>query len=108
MALVIFAAGCTNYGGNQTPPTQPPAGGNSVAIQNFAFNPSTLTIKAGTTITWTNSDSAPHTVTSDNGAFDSGQISNGQAFSHTFSDAGTFSYHCSNHPNMKATIVVQQ
>jgi len=57
----------------QTTTSNPPASDNSVSIQGFAFNPATLTIKAGTTVTWTNEDSAPHTITSA-GFFDSGTI----------------------------------
>ena len=102
--FVVFVSGCTNYGGNQT---QTPSGGNSVNLQNFAFNPSTLTVKAGTTVTWTNSDSVAHTVTSDGGAFDSGNLAPDQTFSHTFNTAGTYAYHCNPHPSMKGTIIVQ-
>lgn len=78
-----------------------------VAIQNFAFSPQTLTVAPGTTVVWTQKDSAPHTVTSDTGAWTaSAMLSSGQTFSHTFMKAGTFAYHCSVHPNMTATIVV--
>lgn len=91
----------------QPPPVQQPPVTAAVTIQNFAFSPATLTIKSGTTVTWTNMDSAPHTVTSDSGAFSSPQLSNGGSFSFTFNTAGTYSYHCSNHPYMKGTITVQ-
>ena len=78
-----------------------------VTIQNFAFSPQTLTVAPGTTVVWTQKDSAPHTVTSDTGAWTaSAMLSPGQTFSHTFTKAGTFAYHCSVHPNMTATIVV--
>ena len=105
IVLAIFASGCVNYGGNQA---TPPAGSNSVSIMNYAFNPSVLNVPAGTTVTWTNGDSVVHTVTSDSGAFDSGQIPSGQTFSYTFNTAGTYTYHCAVHPSMKATIVVGQ
>ena len=72
----------------------------------FFFSPGTLTIVPGTTVVWTNETKAPHTVTSDNGAFGSGIINPGQTFSFTFTTAGTFAYHCSIHPFMKATIIV--
>ncbi|RME88605.1 MAG: hypothetical protein D6770_06610, partial [Anaerolineae bacterium] len=78
----------------------------SVTIQNFAFSPSSLEIKVGTTVTWTNMDSAPHTVTADDGSFDSGTLRNGDSFSFTFNEAGTFAYHCSIHPYMTASITV--
>jgi plastocyanin len=78
-----------------------------VAIQNFAFSPQTLMVAPGTTVVWTQKDSAPHTVTSDTGAWTaSADLHAGQTFSHTFTKAGTFAYHCAVHPNMTATIVV--
>ena len=78
-----------------------------VAIQNFAFSPQTLTVALGTTVVWTQKDSAPHTVTSDTGAWTaSAMLSPGQTFSHTFTTAGTYAYHCAVHPHMTATIVV--
>jgi plastocyanin len=83
------------------------AGGAAVSIANFAFNPADLTVKAGDSVTWTNNDSAPHTVTSDSGAFDSGQLSQGAKFTQKFDKAGTYSYHCTNHPSMTAKITVQ-
>jgi len=74
---------------------------------SFGFAPATLTIKAGTTITWKNTSSAPHTVTSDDRkAFASDTIDTGGTFSFTFKNAGTFPYHCTIHPFMKATIIV--
>lgn len=80
--------------------------GSSVSIIDFGFNPSSTTVKAGTTVNWTNTGSATHTVTADDGSFDSGHLSGGSNFSHTFSTAGTFTYHCAIHSSMKATIVV--
>jgi plastocyanin len=64
-------------------------------------------VKAGTKVTWTNKDSVTHTVTADKGAFNSGPLSPGNNFSFTFTRAGTYSYHCSIHTSMMATIVVQ-
>jgi len=79
----------------------------SVNITNFQFSPSPLTIKAGTTVTWTNSDAVTHTVTSDDGTtFSSGNITNGQTFTFTFSTPGTYTYHCAIHPSMIGTVVV--
>ncbi len=78
----------------------------SVAIKNFSFQPSSLTVPIGSTVTWTNQDSVEHTSTSDTGAWDSGGIAPGQSFQHTFTAAGTFTYHCMIHPFMHGTIVV--
>ena len=76
-------------------------------IQNFAFSPSTINIKAGDTVVWTNQDSVQHTVTSDSGSeLNSGFLSKGQPYSHTFNTPGTYNYHCTPHPNMKAKVIV--
>ncbi len=72
----------------------------AVEIKNFAYNPLTITITSGTTVTWTNNDSVPHTVTSVTGAFDSGSISPGSTFSYTFNQTGTFEYGCTIHPSI--------
>src|SRR4030042_449210 len=79
-----------------TTPTQ--TQGNAVSIQNMAFSPATLTVSAGTTVTWTNNDTTIHTVTSNTGLFESVQMSKGSNFSYTFNHIGTFAYHCSIHP----------
>lgn len=76
-------------------------------IINFSFQPQTLTVASGTTVVWTNNDSAPHTVTSDGGSFGSDTLSPGASFVHTFSAAGTFSYHCNIHKSMQAKVIVQ-
>lgn len=89
-----------------TPTTTPTSSGNSVSIANFAFSPTTLTIATGTKVTWTNHDTVTHTVTADQGAFDSGPLSPGNSFSFPFTKAGTYSYHCNIHHSMMATIVV--
>lgn len=81
------------------------AGGNSVSIQNFSFNPASITVKAGDTVTWTNNDSTTHTVTGS--GFDSGPLASGATFSHKFDTAGSFDYHCSIHKTMTGTVVVQ-
>lgn len=80
---------------------------NRVIIRNLAFNPATLNVAVGATVTWRNDDSVPHTVTADGGSFASSAIPSGGSFSHTFSTAGVFAYHCSIHPSMTATVVVQ-
>jgi plastocyanin len=80
----------------------------TVSIKGFAFTPNILTIKQGETITWTNEDGTSHTVTSDTGKeLDSGIISNGKSYSHTFAQKGTYTYHCALHGAMKGTIIVE-
>jgi plastocyanin len=79
----------------------------AVAIDNFAFTPARLTVKAGTTVTWTNRDDIPHTVAASNKAFKSKVMDTDETFSFTFSTPGEFSYFCSLHPHMTGTIVVE-
>ena len=80
----------------------------NIEIKNFAFNPITLTIKKGDSVKWTNMDSAKHTVTSDSeNELDSELLANGEIYSHTFNEVGTYNYHCAPHPIMKAKIIVQ-
>lgn len=81
-------------------------GANEVFIQGMAFNPTTITVAAGTTITWTNKDAIAHTVTSKTKLFDSGSIGSNGTFSYTFATAGTFSYYCTIHPSMVASVTV--
>jgi plastocyanin len=81
-------------------------GTNEVFIQGMAFSPSTITVTAGTTITWTNKDGVAHTVTSNTGLFDSGSINTNGTYSHLFSATGTFPYKCTVHPTMTATVIV--
>ena len=78
-----------------------------MSIASFKFEPATLTVSVGTTVTWTNDDSASHTVTADDGSFTSGTLGKGGTFSQTFATAGTFAYHCAFHSSMTATITVQ-
>ena len=101
-----------------TTPTATTAASNGQAVTittdssgSFAFGPTTLTIKVGTKVTWTNMTQAGHTFTSDDGkSFDSGIshpiAASGGTYSFTFTKAGTFPYHCQIHPFMKATITV--
>lgn len=81
-------------------------GANEVWIQNMTFNPTTISVMAGTKITWTNKDAIGHTVTSDTGLFDSGTVAANGTYQYTFSAAGTFAYHCKIHPSMTATVTV--
>jgi plastocyanin len=106
--IVLFA--CSKSGGNGYGGSNNGGGGNgtgnSVSIQNFAFSVSSLSVKSGTTVTWTNNDQTTHTVTADDGSFDSGNIAPGGNFTHTFNAAGTIAYHCSIHSTMTAKVVV--
>lgn len=83
-----------------------PVRGDQVTIDGFAFAPVTLTVTAGTTVTWTNRDEEPHTVAASDGSFHSPGMGTGATFTHTFPTAGTFDYVCSIHPMMRGTVVV--
>jgi plastocyanin len=72
----------------------------------MAFSPSTLTVRAGTTVTVTNRDAVAHTFTSDTNGWDSGLIQPGHSYRHTFTQAGRYRYHCSVHPSMAGTVIV--
>jgi len=78
----------------------------SVGISNFSFNPKKLTVKIGTTVTWTNDDPAPHTIAFAD--FTSQTLNTGDTYSYTFTQAGTYDYYCSIHPSMKGQIIVAQ
>ena len=80
----------------------------NISIMNFAFNPNTLNIIKGDTVVWTNNDSVPHQVKGDTlSALSAPVMSNGQTYSFTFNEAGTFTYHCAIHPSMTASITVK-
>lgn len=99
----------TMMGGyQQTPATQgtPVTGMTRMSIQNFAFQSANIQVRTGTTVTWTNQDTAPHSVTFKNGMKDSGLLSQGQSFSYTFNTPGTYQYYCTVHPSMVATVTV--
>lgn len=110
--LVLALASCGGYGPaspSPAPPAAPlpgaPAGSvYQVKIKGFAFNPSTITIKKGESINWTNEDGPAHTATG--AGFDSKILATGKSYSHTFNDAGTFDYRCTIHPSMKGQVVV--
>ena len=118
LAAAVLLAGCsasrpaTGSGASMpmtsTSVTAPaaPVGGNQVTIDGFAFAPATLTVAAGTTVTWTNRDEEPHTVAASDGSFHSPGMGTGATFTHTFTEAGTFDYVCSIHPMMRGTVMV--
>ena len=81
---------------------------NTVTIDNFSFAPQTLTVKAGTTVTWTNRDDIPHGIGSANNAFKRSQaLDTDDSFSFTFTTPGTYQYFCYLHPHMVGSIVVE-
>jgi amicyanin len=96
-------------GGYQQSPAQqtaPVTGITHLTMQNFAYQPATIQVRVGTTVTWTNQDNVPHSVTFQNGMKDSGLLAQGQSFSYTFNAPGTYQYYCTVHPYMVATVTV--
>ena len=98
LAAVIVLAGLA------APPAL--AADAQVKIANFTFDPPTLTVKAGTTVTWVNADDIPHVVSEKDGKFRSSALDTDEKFSQTFSTAGTVEYFCAIHPHMTGKIVV--
>ena len=80
---------------------------NTITISNMSFSPSSLKVKAGTTVTWVNEETMSHTATANDGSFNSGTLRQNNTFKHTFSSAGTFPYHCALHSGMNGTVVVE-
>jgi plastocyanin len=80
---------------------------NAIVMKNFDFSPMSLTIKAGTSVTWKNLDGEPHTVTSVDGLFRSGALDQNDTYTFKFDKPGTYKYLCSIHPRMLAAIVVK-
>lgn len=115
IAVVLIAGGVLVFNGDSekggNPDNSDEGSGEEnfeIEISDFEYSPRTLTIKTGESVTWTNQDSVSHTVTSDSGnELDSELLSNGEAYTHTFNTAGNYEYHCTPHPNMKGTIVVE-
>lgn len=106
LILTFHASSCAREK-SQAGSAQAQAATMEVKIDNFSFGPAVLTIKTGTTVTWTNRDDIPHTVVSTDGVFKSKVLDTDEKFSYTFSKAGTFPYFCSIHPKMTGKVVVQ-
>jgi plastocyanin len=106
IALLLILAGSPNVTANS--PKEAPVAAE-VKIDNFNFGPATITVAAGTTVTWANRDDIPHTVvsTDDPKVFKSKVLDTDEKFSYTFAKAGTFTYFCSVHPKMTGKVVVQ-
>ena len=105
--LALMAVGMlTSAQAQVATPSAQAQDGAAISIANFAFQPDSLQVATGTTVTWTNADSTAHTVTADDGAFDAGPLAPGASFTQTFTTPGTYTYHCQIHPFMTGTIVV--
>jgi len=103
-----YSHGSMMGGYQQTPAQQgaPVTGVTHMNMQNFAYQMANMQVRAGTTVTWTNQDNVPHSITFKNGMKDSGLLYQGQSFSYTFNTPGTYQYYCSVHPYMVATVTV--
>jgi amicyanin len=108
-ALVMVALGLLFSGSRDVAANTAPPAITDVKIDNFSYTPVTLTVPAGSTVTWTNRDDIPHTVVSadDPKAFKSKVMDTDEKFSFTFTKAGTYTYFCSVHPKMTGTVVVK-
>jgi plastocyanin len=78
-----------------------------VIIENFAFNPASLSVAAGTKVTWVNRDTDPHTATDTDKRFNSGALDTNEEFSFVFRDKGEYEYYCTLHPHMKGRVTVR-
>jgi plastocyanin len=103
-SLLLLLVACSkdnnmdNNGGTGNP--------NTISMKNSVFSPPSLQVNINSTVTWINDDNMVHTVTSDNGSFDSGDIAPGARFSFTFTNTGTFNYHCVHHSGMTGVLIV--
>jgi amicyanin len=120
VSLSLVVAACGNGGSSGTTATIAPGSGSSttasasggssevkVIMTNRSYDPETVTIKVGDTVTWVNEDAPQHDVVADNGEFKSDLFDKGQTFSFKFTKAGTYPYHCSIHPGMTGTVIVE-
>jgi plastocyanin len=101
LALVICAVAVTGRALNAR--TNP----NEIVIENFSFEPATLTVKVGTTVTWVNKDDEPHTATATDKRFNSKTLDTGDRFSQEFNAPGIYNYYCALHPKMTGKIIVK-
>ena len=113
MVLTVILAACSTSAPAASPAaaaSKPGAASGSnvvnIEMKGFAFNPQEVTVKVGTTVTWTNMDSAGHDVKAADGSWGSDTLANGQSFSKVFDQAGTYAYVCTFHPKMTGTIIV--
>ena len=101
--ISLLVAGCSSQ--NVKTATMQDIKGNAVIIKDFAFDPAEIKVNAGSSVTWINEDSAPHTIKFD--AFESEKLNSGDKYEHTFAAAGEYAYVCSIHPSMKGKVIVQ-
>jgi plastocyanin len=103
--------GTGETGSGETEPEAAPSGsegsGDAVEIVEFKYEPEALTVPAGTTVTFTNQDAAPHTATADDDSFDTGSLAKDDSAEETFDEPGTYSYFCRFHVFMKGSVVVE-
>lgn len=103
LTLALIVVGFTTYSRHaHARPVE-----NEIVIQNFAFEPATLTVKVGATVTWINRDDEPHTATATDKRFNSKTLENGDKFSTEFNAPGTYKYYCALHPKMTGQIIVK-
>jgi plastocyanin len=107
--LLLTAVGMLVLGAMEVyiPSVAETSNSTQIEVKDFTFMPTPLTVKAGSTVTWTNKDDEPHTVVSDTGEFKSGGMDTNESFSHKFDKPGTYHFTCSIHPRMVGTVVVQ-
>ena len=106
-SALVLAFGLLACGPQTAQPAQAQSAPSMVVMKNFDFSPMTLTVPAGTTVTWKNTDGEPHTVTSVDGKFRSGALDENDTFKFKFDKPGTYKYVCSIHPKMMAAIIVK-
>src|ERR1044072_2100161 len=105
LALTLILVGVVVVVYGREAATQPAAtDANEIVIQNFAFEPATLTVKAGTKVTWVNRDEEPHTATATDKRFNSKVLENGDRFTTEFTQPGTYKYYCALHPKMTGQV----
>jgi plastocyanin len=110
LALLLTLA-FSLYADNERKPSagakNDPAESNAVNIDNFSFSPATLTVPAGTKVTWVNHDDVPHNIVSTEKRFTSPVLDTDERFFYSFTAPGTYHYYCSLHPRMTAEIIVR-
>lgn len=104
----LAAGACSNStSGPSGPATTVTIPSGASSLTTTAYQPNPVMVTVGSSVRWSNGDSTAHTATADGGAWNSGSVSGGGTFEFTFQSAGTFTYHCTIHPNMVGTVVVQ-
>jgi amicyanin len=107
MLLLVFGLSAAASGRSLAGSSEDQKDAQRVTIDNFSFAPATLTVPAGTKVTWTNRDDVPHNVISVDKKFASPVLDTDEEFSYSFTDPGTYEYYCSIHPKMTGKVIVQ-